>query len=118
MTNYFRVIIAGSRNFNDYILLCNVCDFMLQNKADVLIISGTAKGADKLGEKYAFERGFKLQLFPADWSLGKAAGYIRNEQMVQNADALIAFWDGKSKGTNHMINLAKQYNLKTKIHIY
>jgi hypothetical protein len=118
MNNFFRVIIAGSRDFKDYDTLCEICDFMLKNKLDVEIVSGTAKGADQLGEKYANERGYKLKKFPADWSLGKSAGYIRNELMAKNADALIAFWDGKSKGTNHMINIAKKNNLKTKIHLF
>jgi len=118
MSNFFRVIIAGSRDFNDYDTLGEICDYMLQNKLDVEIVSGTARGADQLGERYANERGFKLKKFPADWSLGKSAGYIRNELMAQNADALIVFWDGKSKGTLNMINLAKQYKLKTKIHLF
>jgi len=118
MNNFFRVIIAGSRDFEDFDKLCDVCDFMLQNKLDVQIVSGAARGADKLGEKYAKERGYKIIQYPADWSLGKKAGYIRNEIMAKNADALIAFWDGKSKGTNHMINLAKQHNLKIKIHLF
>lgn len=118
MNGFFRVIIAGSRSFEDFDTLCNVCDHMLQNKLDIIIVSGTAKGADKLGKRYAKERGHKINLYPADWTLGKRAGYIRNETMAQNADALIAFWDGKSKGTNHMIDLAKKYNLKTKIHLF
>lgn len=118
MNEYFRVIIAGSRTFDDFDKLCQVCDYMLKNKLDIEIVSGTANGADKLGEKYAFERGFKLKKFPPDWSLGKSAGYLRNELMAKNADALIVFWDGKSKGTSHMIKLSKQYNLKTKIHLF
>jgi len=112
----FRVIIAGSRDFNDYKILSEVCDFMLQNKSDITILCGGARGADKLGEKYGLEKGYKIDYYPADWSLGKSAGYIRNETMAKNADALIAFWDGQSKGTNHMINLAKKYNLKIKIY--
>lgn len=118
MTESFRVIIAGSRNFDDYDTLKKVCNFMLSNKKEVQIISGTAKGADKLGEQYALEKGYSINYFPADWSKGKSAGYIRNELMAQNADALIAFWDGNSKGTKHMIDLAKKYNLKTKIHLF
>lgn len=114
----FRVIIAGSRDFEDYERLSEVCDFMLQNKSDIEIVSGNARGADRLGEQYANQKGYKLSVFPADWSLGKKAGYVRNESMAKNADALIAFWDGKSKGTDHMINIAKKYNLKVKVHIF
>lgn len=110
-----KVIIAGSRDFNDYNKLCQYCDHILQNQQEIEIVSGTARGADQLGERYATDRGYQIKKFPADWNkFGKSAGYIRNEEMAKYADALIAFWDGKSKGTEHMINLAKQYNLKIK----
>ena len=112
----FRVIIAGGRSFKDYDRLCSICDYMLQNQRDIEIVSGTAMGADKLGEQYALERGHKIARFPAKWDeYGRAAGFIRNEEMAKYADGLIAFWDGKSKGTGHMIDLAKKYNLKIKI---
>ena len=115
----FRVIIAGGRTFKDYDRLCSVCDYMLQNQKEIEIVSGTAMGADKLGEKYAQEHGHKIARFPAKWDEhGKAAGFIRNEEMAKYADALIAFWDGRSKGSEHMINLAKKYNLKIKICYY
>ena len=86
------------------------------------IISGTAKGADKLGEAFADKCHIKVKRFPADWiTYGKSAGYIRNEQMAKYAmsdnsyGVLIAFWDGKSKGTMHMINLAKKHGLEVHI---
>jgi hypothetical protein len=110
-----KVIIAGSRDFDDYNELCMFCDHVLQNQTDIEIVSGTAKGADQLGERYAIERGYKITRFPADWDKGRSAGYIRNEEMAKYGDALIAFWNGMSKGTEHMINLAKQYNLKIRI---
>jgi hypothetical protein len=111
-----RVIIAGGRTFKDYKRLCSVCDYMLQNQTDIEIVSGTAMGADKLGERYAQERGFKIARFPAEWDKhGKAAGFIRNEEMAKYSNALIAFWDGSSKGTEHMINLAEKHGLKIKI---
>jgi hypothetical protein len=113
----FRVIIAGSRDFNDYHLLQQWCDYMLQNfnPQNVMVVSGTARGADQLGERYAKERGMHLDSRPANWdAFGKRAGYIRNEEMAQNADALIAFTNG-SKGTAHMINLAHKYKLKVKV---
>lgn len=113
-----KVIIAGSRGFNDYKVLCLICDHMLQNQKVVEIVSGTAYGADKLGEQYAKEHGFAIKQFPADWNkYGKSGGYKRNEEMAKYADALIAFWDGKSKGTKHMIDLARQYGLKIKVHL-
>ena len=88
-----RIIIAGSRGFNDYKLLKDECfdiivDMIFENKngierKDIEIISGTANGADKLGEKYANEKHFKLKKFPANWDkYGKSAGYRRNEEMA------------------------------------
>lgn len=115
----FKVIIAGGRNFNDYETLCRVCDYMLQNKKHVEIVCGMARGADLLGKKYAEERNYGVVKFPADWEThGKKAGHLRNLQMAEYADALIAFWDGQSRGTENMINLSKQFKLFTKIHRY
>jgi hypothetical protein len=112
----FKVIIAGGRDFNDYELLCKKCDHMLSEQSDIEIVSGKARGADSLGERYAKERGYNVKEFPAQWDMfGKSAGYRRNAEMADYADALIAFWDGESKGTNHMINLAKEKNIKIKV---
>ena len=106
----YRVIIAGCRDFSDYELLAEKCDYYLHEKMqthEVIIISGHAKGADSLGEKYAQERGLNVELHPADWSRhGRAAGPIRNAEMAATSNALIAFWDGKSRGTANMIKLA------------
>lgn len=111
-----RVIIAGSRNFYDYERLKQSCDKILVNQTDIQIVSGTAKGADELGEKYANEKGYGLVLFSAQWDkYGKSAGYKRNVQMAENADALIAFWDEKSRGTKHMIDIANKLNLLVRI---
>ncbi len=112
-----KIIIAGGRNFNDFQTLVKFCDHILQDQTNIEIVSGTYKGADQLGEKYAAEKGFPITQFPADWKrYGKAAGYKRNEQMAAYADTLIAFWDGKSKGTKHMIDLAKSSHLE--IYVY
>ena len=115
----FKVIIAGGREFNDYGLLCQTCDRMLSQKQrthSIVIVSGTARGADTLGERYAQERGYSIEQYPADWEHeGKAAGFIRNAQMASVADALIAFWDGQSKGTAHMIGQARQKSLPYRV---
>lgn len=112
----FKVIIAGSRDFNDYDRLAERMDFYLQNQSAVEIVSGTARGADKLGENYAAESRLPVARFPAKWDLyGRSAGYKRNAVMADYADALVAFWDGASRGTKHMINLAKEKNLKVRI---
>ena len=112
----FNVIIAGSRDFNNYELLKSKCNNILSNSSDICIISGTARGADKLGERYANEQGYAMQQFPADWDrYGKSAGYKRNVLMAEHADALIAFWDGMSKGTRHMIEIAHSKGLQVHI---
>lgn len=118
--NPFRVIVAGGRDFSDYEYLRSSLDFLLQNiTGPIVIVSGTAKGADKLGEQYAAEKGYAVLRFPADWDrFGKAAGYMRNEQMAKNADVLVAFWDGTSKGTKNIIQLAKRYDLKIRVQKY
>ena len=112
-----KLIIAGSRTFTDYKKLCEVCDEKLQDQNEIEIVSGAYyKGADKLGEQYAKERKYKLTKFPADWKrFGRAAGPKRNQKMANYADALIAFWDGESKGTKHMFDLAKCRGLEVKI---
>lgn len=120
-----KVIVAGSRTANNFELVeKSLMMYFKEHKlhrADIEIISGTARGADQLGEQFADKYNLKLTKFPADWNkYGKSAGYIRNEQMAKYASQngiLFAFWDGQSKGTNHMINLAKKYNL-TVIVIY
>lgn len=115
----FKVIIAGGRHFNDYEKLCKVADYMLKNKTEIEVVSGTASGADTLGEDYAKERGYGVKLFPANWDkYGLSAGYKRNEEMADYGDALIAFWDGQSKGTKHMIELASKYKIKIKVALY
>ena len=83
---------------------------------DVEIVCGKARGADSLGEQYAKERGIPVRYFPADWrTLGQSAGYQRNTQMAQYADALVAFWDGRSKGTKHMIDTAQRFKLDIRV---
>lgn len=114
----YRVIVAGCRDFTDYELLKEKCNFYLQDKKpeNVIIVSGHASGADALGERYAQERGFGLETFPADWKAhGRAAGPIRNVQMASVAHALIAFWDGKSRGVMNMIDTAKKHNLQVAV---
>ncbi len=80
------------------------------------VVSGTARGADLAGETWAIMDDVPIKRFPADWdTYGKRAGYLRNEQMAEYADALVAVWDGVSRGTNHMIEAAKVAGLKVSI---
>ena len=114
-----KVIIAGGRNFDNYDLLCRKADNILSRQSEIEIVSGAAKGADKLGERYAEERGYKITRFPADWgTFGNSAGYRRNVEMAVYGDALIAFWDGESKGTEHMIDIARTHSLPIRIVSY
>jgi len=116
METSFKVIIAGGRDFSDYDLLSDKCDYYLAEKTNVEVVSGGAKGADKLGERYSKEKNLPVKIFLADWAtLGKRAGFVRNEEMAEYADALIAFWDGDSKGTKHMIDIAKEKGLSVKV---
>jgi hypothetical protein len=106
-----RLIIAGSRTFSDYEKL-KAAIIERYDVKDLHIISGGARGADILGERFAREYNLPLTRYPAEWDLyGKSAGYRRNEDMARNADVCIAFWDGVSKGTKHMIDLCVKHNL-------
>ncbi len=114
-TEEYKLVIAGSRDFKDYSLLSETLDKHLKNRARnkaITIISGTAKGADQLGEQYAKEKGYKVEYYPADWErYGNAAGPIRNTQMAKAADDVIVFWDGKSAGTRNMMEAAQKENI-------
>lgn len=115
----FNVIIAGTRTFLDYDLLRSKCDHYFSRIKPTAIICGEACGADRLGKRYAEENGIPVLSFPAEWDkYGKSAGYIRNQQMAVHADALIAFWDGESKGTHNMITIAKNKGLPCRIVLY
>ena len=110
-----KTIIAGMRDFYDYAFVEPYLDMLRHEITEV--VSGCATGIDSLGERWAKANGIPIRRFPADWSKhGKAAGPIRNRQMADYADALIAFWDRKSKGTKNMIETAKKS--KMKVHIF
>jgi hypothetical protein len=99
------VIIAGSRGITDYAkvrALILECEWAVSIQA---VISGTAPGVDRLGERWAREYGKSIIRMPADWQTnGIAAGYIRNVAMAKTAEGLIAIWDGRSHGTRNMID--------------
>lgn len=108
-----KVIVAGGRDFDDYDLMCESLDKILEGKTDITIVSGKAKGADRLGERYAKERGYPVEEYPADWDLyGKGAGPFRNEKMAKVSQVLVAFWDFKSSGTKDMITRAQTHDLE------
>jgi hypothetical protein len=99
-----KVIIAGSRSISDYSLVLSAVKNGPFGKDLTIVVSGRARGVDSLGERYAQDFDKLLATFPADWNThGMKAGYLRNVQMAEYADALIAVWNGESKGTRHMI---------------
>jgi len=110
-----RVIIAGSRGITQPSLV-----LFAVRKAEIKygititeVVSGHARGVDRLGERYAAERGIRIRVFEAQWKrFGRSAGHIRNRAMAEYADALIALWDGVSRGTSDMISRATERGLK------
>jgi len=101
-----KLAIVGSRTFVDYQFLK---ECLKEYKEITEIVSGGADGADYLAERYATEFNHKIIIFKADWNKnGRSAGFIRNKQIIDYADRIIAFWDGKSKGTANDIELAKK----------
>lgn len=112
-----RWVIAGGRDYDDYDRLESVCRLLIR-RGDT-VVSGCARGCDTLGEKFADRVGCAVDRYPAEWDkYGKSAGHIRNHQMSQNADGLIAFWDGKSRGTKNMIENAHRARLTTMVVYY
>jgi hypothetical protein len=106
-----KVIIAGSRGITDEQTIFNA----IKNSGFEIteVVSGGAIGVDKFGEKYANRYDIPLKVFLPDWEKKKsAAGIIRNAEMARYADALIAVWDGESKGTKNMIEVAERKGLK------
>ena len=111
-----KTIIAGSRAITDYDVLIKAvkdCAFKITS-----VVSGCARGVDALGEKFANDNSLPLEKYPADWSThGKRAGYIRNTEMADNAEALLAIWDGESRGTKHMIDIAREKGLEVCVYM-
>lgn len=121
-----KLIVAGSRTINDYALVSEAIysglaylGYLLEALDVSELISGAARGVDQLGERWAKDNQVDIKRMPAEWQrYGKSAGYRRNEEMAiyANADGrgvLIAIWDGQSRGTKHMIDLAKKHGLLT-----
>ena len=116
-----KVVIAGCRDYDNYVEAKEYIDYYLskvKNENEIIIISGGAKGADALGERYAKENGFKIEKYLADWPrYGRSAGPKRNKQMAEKCDFVICFWDGQSRGTKSMISYAKEFGKPIKIKI-
>ena len=108
-----KIAIVGSRGFDDYGLMK---EFILTNINinDIeAVVSGGARGADALGEKFADEFGIEKIIFKAEWDkYGKRAGFIRNVDIIKNCDVCFAFWDGESHGTKHDLELCEEFKKK------
>ena len=104
-------IIAGGRNIENYAWLLMA---IRESGFEITkVVSGGARGADKLGERWARVNGVPVEVFEAEWDkYGNSAGPIRNEKMGRVGEALIALWDGKSRGTKHMIDTANRLKLR------
>ena len=122
--NSYKVIVAGGRDFDNYEFLKEKLDETFESLGDldahpIEIISGMADGADILGIKYAKEHKQTMVLYPANWDkYPRMAGILRNMNMLVTATHLVAFWDGKSHGTKHMIEIAKEKGIPVWIYKY
>ena len=107
-----RVVVAGCRHYSNYgeaKSFLDSCLSTIRKDHDIIVVSGGARGADALGERYAEENGFKIEKHPTEWKIyGRGAGPRRNKQMAEVADYVICFWDEKSKGTKSMIDYARK----------
>lgn len=111
-----KLAVIGSRNYNDYETLCLSIGELLKTKKIDTIVSGGATGADALAKLYAEAHGIDFVEFLPDWATyGRAAGPIRNKQIIEYCDEVLAFWNGESKGTKSAINLAKKADKKVHI---
>lgn len=109
-----KLAIIGSRGFDDYELVKSVLSDYVDKVT--MVVSGGAKGADSLGEKWANENNIQTLIFKPDWKkYGKKAGHLRNTDIIQNCDMCVAFWDGVSTGTNDSIKKAKKFGKEVKI---
>jgi len=114
-----KIIIAGSRDFKPSFKIEEQIDQIISlylEGRQIVIVSGTARGADQYGESYANKRKYRLERYPADWDkYGKKAGYIRNNEMALIADMAIVIWDSKSKGSKHMIEAMKKLDKRVEV---
>ena len=102
-----KLIVAGSRMFTNYQLLCQT--LAPERPRITLVLTGGARGADQLGYRWAWKHAIRHQLFRADWErFGKSAGVRRNFQMAQIGDVLVCFWDSVSKGSAYMVQCMRQ----------
>lgn len=107
-----RIVVSGCRNYCNYTEVkkyIDICISKIKTEYTLIFVSGTCKGADSLGERYALENNYGLEKYPAEWDkFGRSAGPRRNKIMAEIGDYFICFWDGKSTGTKSMIDYATE----------
>ena len=118
----YKLLVAGSRGFTDTARLAkeimNLADNELRDFS-VGIVTGMARGADLMAYQFAKEHNVICHKFPADWARhDRRAGFIRNEEMGVFSDGLLAFWDGESRGTKHMIEYMRKLGKDVRIIYY
>ena len=110
-----NIAVIGSRGFQNEALLHRVLSNAFSE--DDVLVSGGARGADRLAENWARRHGTKCRIFKADWNrYGRSAGYRRNYTLIAQAEKVIAFWDGQSRGTAHSLELARKKGIAVAIH--
>jgi hypothetical protein len=111
-----KLAIVGSRTFNDYKMLVSFIRDNYDVEKITHIVSGGARGADSLGERFAADYGKEKIIFPAEWKkYGKKAGFKRNVDIIRTCDECVCFWDGISHGTKHDIELCEKMNKPYKV---
>ncbi|MFA7615082.1 MAG: DUF2493 domain-containing protein [Weeksellaceae bacterium] len=116
-----NIAIVGSRNFKDYEFMKSVIETYIEEISleQIIIVSGGAKGADALAEKFASKKGYGTLIFLPEWEkYGRGACSVRNTQIIEKADVVFAFWDGTSRGTKDSTDKAKRMNKKLMVHSY
>ncbi len=118
-----KLAIVGTRTFDDWAMFKRIMNTLTAKFDDILVVSGGAKGADKMAKNWAWENGYSCRIHHADWDKhGKAAGPIRNTELANDlepGDRAIAWWDGRSPGTRHAIEkIRKRPGVKLKIIYY
>jgi len=107
-----RIVIAGCRDYTDYDEAKKFLETSVinqENETAWILLTGKCRGADRLGERFARENGWEIEEYPAAWEkYGRAAGPIRNREMIDACDVVVCFWDGKSKGTASLIAYARK----------
>lgn len=110
-----KIAVVGSRDFEDYTLMKQILD----EYKPFILVSGGAKGTDALSERYADDRGYQKLIFKPDRKkYARGAYHRRNQAIINEADEMVAFWNGRSKGTSHTISLAEKRGIPIRVITY